>query len=54
MSALDRMMGKAGPAAEPGTRAPSMMESAMLKMLEGVGLDAGALAKVQQDVSAFS
>jgi hypothetical protein len=59
VSALDKMMGKTSPSPAPGVaapagRPPSMMEAAMLKMLEGVGLDAGALAKVQGDVSAFA
>lgn len=67
MSALDKMrVAMGGPVAgnprdkktpEPqvvGQRAPNMMEAAMLRMLEGVGLDANALQKMQGDISNFA
>lgn len=60
MSALDKMRlamgGPKGDAApqQVGQKQPNMMEAAMLRMLEGVGLDAGALNKMQSDVAGFA
>jgi hypothetical protein len=57
MSAFDRMKASLGAAKEapiPGNKPPSAMEAVMLRMLEGVGLDANALGKMQTDVMQFA